>query len=209
MLGKPALPEPEKKILYDFLAENHLAFSLEKGERGETDLIQMEIDTDGATTQKQPARRMPFAARSEIAQQLKDMQNGVIPASKSPWLSPVVLVQKKYSSLRVCIDYCELNSVTKADTFPLPRIDDLFGKAKHFSMLDLASGFWQIRMHLQSQGKTAFSTPQGLYEFRVMPFSLTNAPSVFQRLIQQVLIGLNLESGPSFFAAYIDDILVF
>ena len=132
VLGKPALPEPEKKILYDFLAENHLAFNLEKGERGETDLIQMEIDTYGATTQKQPARRMPFAARSEIAQQLKDMQNGVIPASKSPWLSPVVLVQKKYSSLRVCIDYCELNSVTKADTLPLPRIDDLLGKAKHF-----------------------------------------------------------------------------
>ena len=86
----------------------------------------MEIDTGDATPQKQPVRRMPFAARSEIARQLKSMQeNGVIQASKSPWLSPVVLVQKKDGSLRFCIDYRKLNSVTKADTFPLPRIDDL------------------------------------------------------------------------------------
>ena len=213
MLGEPDLPTPEKKLLCQFLTENHLAFSLEKGERGETDLIQMEIDTGDATPRKQPVRRMPFAARSEVARQLKDMQeNGVIQASKSPWSSPVVLVQKKDGSLRFCVDYRELNSVTKADTFPLPRIDDLLdqlGKAKYFSTLDLASGFWQIRMHPQSQEKTAFSTPQGLYEFRVMPFGLTDAPSVFQRLIQQVLMGLNPESGTSFVAAYIDDILVF
>ena len=213
LLEEPDLPEPEKKLLCDFLVENHLAFSLEKGERGETDLIHMEIDTGDATPKKQPVRRMPYAARSEIARQLKEMQeNGVIQASKSPWSSPVVLVQKKDGSLRFCIDYRELNSVTKADTFPLPRIDDLLdqlGKAKYFSKFDLASGFWQIRMHPQSQEKTAFSTPQGLYEFRVMPFGLTNAPSVFQRLIQQVLMGLNPDSGPSFVAAYIDDILVF
>ena len=213
VLGEPDLPAPEKELLCEFLAENHLAFSLEKGERGETDLIQMEIDTGDATPRKQPVRRMPFAARSEVARQLKDMQeNGVIQASKSPWSSPVVLVQKKDGSLQFCVDYRELNSVTKADTFPLPRIDDLLdqlGKAKYFSTLDLASGFWQIRMHPQSQEKTAFSTPQGLYEFRVMPFGLTNAPSVFQRLIQQVLMRLNPESGTSFVAAYIDDILVF
>ena len=212
-LEEPDLPEPEKKLLCNFLAENHLAFSLEKGERGETDLIQMEIDTGDAAPKKQPIRRMPYAARSEIARQLKDMQeNGVIQASKSPWSSPVVLVQKKDGSLRFCVDYRELNSVTKADTFPLPRVDDLLdqlGRAKYFSTLDLASGFWQIRMHPQSREKTAFSTPQGLYEFRVMPFGLTNAPSVFQRLIQQVLMGLNPDSGPSFVTAYIDDILVF
>lgn len=102
--------------------------------------------------------------------------------------------------------------MTKADTFPLPRIDDLLdqlGKSRYFSTLDLSSGFWQIKIHPDSIEKTAFSTPQGLYEFRVMPFGLTNVPSVFQRLMQQVLMGLNPESGPSFVSAYIDDILVF
>lgn len=105
-----------------------------------------------------------------------------------------------------------LNSVTKADTFPLPRIDDLLnqlGESKFFSTLDLASGYWQIRVHPDSQEKTAFITPQGLYEFRVMPFGFTNAPAVFQRLIQRVLMGLNPEDGPDYVAVYIDDVLVF
>ena len=75
--------------------------------------------------------------------------------------------------------------------------------------LDLASGFWQIRMEHHSQEKTAFVTPQGLFEFQVMPFGLTNAPAVFQRLMQQVLAGLNPEDGKELVIAYIDDILVF
>ena len=88
LLEESDLPESEKKLLCDFLVENHLAFSLEKGERGETDLIHMEIDTGDVTPKKQPVRRMPYAARSEITRQLKEMQeNSVIQASKSPWLS--------------------------------------------------------------------------------------------------------------------------
>ena len=95
---------------------------------------------------------------------------------------------------------------------PLPHIDDLLddlGSARYFSTLDLASGFWQIPVHAKSQEKTAFLTPFGLFEFRMMPFSLKNAASVFQRLMQQVLAGVNPESGPNFVAAYIDDLLVF
>ena len=114
-----------------------------------------------------------------MACQLMRMQEqGVIQPSSSPWASPIVLVRKKDGTLRICVDYRHLNSVTKSDTFPLPRIDDLLdqlGSAKCFTTLDLAAGYWQIRVAEDSIEKTAFVTPTGLFEFRVMPFGLTNA----------------------------------
>ena len=112
---------------------------------------------------------MPFAVREEVARQLDHMQAaGVITPSTSPWSSPVVMVRKKDGTHRFCVDYCQLNAVTKADTHPLPRIDDLLdqlGKCRFFSTLDLAAGYWQIRVSEKSHKKTAFVTPQGLYEF--------------------------------------------
>ena len=100
--------------------------------------------------------------QEEVAHQLRKMQaTGVIQPSSSPWASPVVMVKKKDGSHPV--DYRVL---TKADTFPLPRIDDLLdqlGESNFFSTLDLASGYWQIRVHPDCQEKTAFVTPQGLY----------------------------------------------
>ena len=158
--------------------------------------------TRDSSPRKQPVRRIPFAVRQEVATLLCKMQDsGVIRASNSPWASPVVLVRKRDGSLRFCIDYRDLNSVTKADTFPLPRVDELLdqlGRSKYFSTLDLASGYWQVPVHPASREKTAFITHQGLYEFQVMPFGLKNAPAVFQRLMQRVLHGLNPEEGPDF-----------
>ena len=213
LLEEPDLPDYKKKTLLNFVTEFHHAFCLEEGERGETDAIQMKIDTREVQPKRQPARRMPPAVRQEVARQLQEMQdNGIIEPSKSPWASPVVLVRKRDGSHRFCVDYRGLNSVTIPDNFPLPRIDDLLdqlGESKYFSTIDLAAGFWQIRMHPLSQEKTAFVVPQGLYEFRVMPFGLTNAPGVFQRLMQQVLAGLNPASGTDFVSVYLDDILVF
>ena len=212
ILQEPDLPPEEKKQLMEFLADNHEAFSLE-GERGETDLVEMVIDTGDARPLKQAPRRMPYSVRQEVARQLKEMQHGgVIEPSKSAWASPVVLVRKRDGSHRFCVDYRGLNSLTKADTFPLPRIDELLdqlGKARYFSTIDLASGFWQIKAHPDSQEKTAFVTPQGLFNFKVMPFGLTNAPAVFQRLMQQVVMCLNPDDGPDFISVYLDDILVF
>ena len=173
----------------------------------------MVIDTGDARPLKQAPRRMPYSVRQEVARQLKEMQHGgVIEPSKSAWASPVVLVRKRDGSHRFCVDYRGLNSLTKADTFPLPRIDELLdqlGKARYFSTIDLASGFWQIKVHPDSQEKTAFVTPQGLFNFKVMPFGLTNAPAVFQRLMQQVVMCLNPDDGPDFVSVYLDDILVF
>ena len=207
------MPQSDVVQLRGFLADNHKVFSLEEGERGETDIVTMSIDTGDSHPRKQAPRHMPFIVRQEVAKQLKNMQrDGVIQPSCSPWSSPVVMVRKKDGSHRFCVDYRGLNSVTKADNFPLPRIDDLLdqcGGASYFSTLDLASGFWQIQVKPQSREKTAFTTPHGLYEFLVMLFGLTNTPAVFQRLMQQVLSGLNPGDGNDFVAAYLDDILVF
>lgn len=123
--------------------KHHDTSKLEEGECGETDLLQMQINTGDSRPRSQPVHRMPLAAHQEVARQLRKMQDsGVIRPSNSPWDSPVVLVRK---SLRLCIDYRDLNSVTKVDTFP--RIDDLLdqlGKSKYFYTLDSASGYWQV-----------------------------------------------------------------
>ena len=205
-------PSQQQDLLH-FLTEHHNVFALEEHERGETNLVKMEIDTGDAHPRRCAPRRVPFALREEMARQIDNMQTAkVIQPSASPWASPVVMVRKKDGSHRFCIDYRQLNSVTKADTYPLPRIDDFLdqlGQCHYFSTLDLASGYWQIRMDPNSREKTAFVAPQGLYEFCVMPFGLTNAPAVFQRLMQHLVSGLNPAAGPDFVVVYIDDILVF
>ncbi len=183
LVGKPELLNAaQRQELRDLLEEHHTAFCLEEQERGEMDFGEMRILTGDAEPRKVPASRMPFAVHSEVARQLRCMQeSGVIQPSCSPWASPVVMVRKKDGTHRFCVNYRELNSVTKADTFLLLCIDDLLdqlGKSRYLSTLDLVSGYWQIRIDRDSREKTAFVMPHGLFEFKVMPFGLTNAPAV-------------------------------
>ena len=197
------------KMLMDY----HKVFSLEGNERGETDLVPLEIDTGDAQPRRQHSRRLPMAVKQEVARQIPTMQEaGVIQPSNSPRASPIVLVCKKDGTYRFCTDYRELNAVTKPDSYPLPRIDDLLNQlddTKFFSTLDLASGFRQVVVNPDSRAKTAFATPHGLHEFRVMPFGLTNALVVFQHLMQRVLMDLNPKGGQGFVTVYIDGILIY
>ena len=115
------LDEKQAQKLLDLITHHHTAFCLDGEERGETDLVEMKIHTGDIVPRKVAARRMPFAVRQEVAKQLQKMQeSGVIEPSDSPWSSPVVLVRKKDGSLRFCVDYRELNKVTRKDTYPLP-----------------------------------------------------------------------------------------
>ena len=139
---------------------------------------------------------------------VKEMiDQGVVQPSHSPWASPIVLV-KKDGGTCFCVDFRRLNAITKQDVFPLPRIDDtldLLSSAKYFTTLDLASGYWQVKMAPESQEKTAFTTYSGLYEFTVMAFGLCNAPTTFQHLMETILAGLARKTC----MVYIDDILIF
>ncbi|GJY19952.1 putative reverse transcriptase domain-containing protein [Tanacetum coccineum] len=157
---------------------------------------------------KAPYRMAPIELK-ELKDQLQELlERGFIRPSVSPWGAPVLFVKKKDGSMRLCIDYHELNKITIRNRYPLPRIDDLFDQlqgAKHFSKIDLRSGYHQLRVKEQDISKTAFRTRYGHYEFLVMPFGLTNAPAVFMDLMNRVFH----EFLDKFVIVFIDDILVF
>ena len=123
----------------------------------------------------------------ELTDQLQDLlSKGFILPSVSPWGAPVLFVKKKDGTMRMCIDYRQLNKVTVKNKYPLPRIDDLFDQlqgASLFSKIDLRSGYHQLKIRASDIPKTAFRTRYGHYEFLVMSFGLTNAPAAFMELI--------------------------
>jgi hypothetical protein len=130
--------------------------------------------------------RMSASELEQLKKQLEELlEKRFIRPSVSPWGAPVLLVKKKDGCMRLCIDYRQLNKVTIKNKYPLPRIDDLMDQlvgACVFSKIDLRSGYHHIRVKAEDISKTAFKTRYGHYEYSVMPFGMTNAPSVFMNI---------------------------
>lgn len=149
------------------------------------------------------ARQKKEILREELDKLLKD---NIIEECESSWAAPVVLVPKKEGSMRLCVDYRRLNEVTVGDSYPMPRIDELLHatkRTKFMSTIDLRSGYHQINVREEDRDITTFTTPFGTFRYRRMPFGLKNAPATFQRMIDRMKTGLDIE-----ILAYLDDLII-
>jgi len=209
-LLQPIQVEPEQRETIEQLFTNNVeAFAQDPRQPGKASVGAHHIDTGDHSPIHQRAYRVgPRHLQLQQEEISRMLDAGIIIPSKSEWASPVILVPKKDGSIRFCVDYRKLNSITRKDTYPLPRIDqllDALGGAKYFSTMDLASGYWQFPLSEHDKHKTAFITPAGLYQFEVMPFGVCNGPATCQRTMDSVLADLLWKSC----LVYLDDIIIY
>jgi hypothetical protein len=149
------------------------------------------------------------AERAAPNRQLKDaVEAGLVRPCYNEFGSPILLVHKADGSLRMCIDYRGLNEVTRKDAYPLPHVDDTLDELKDanfYTHLDLAFGFWQVRVRDKDIHKTAFQTPDGLMEWVAMPSGLCSAPPTFQRMMNDIL----RDFLHKFVTVYLDDVCIY
>ena len=203
---KPDEREELRKLLMEFWDR----FALNPNKPTTTTVVQHEINTGSHRPIKLKPYPAPKAYEDVIKKMISDMkENNIIsPTSTSSWGFPVVLVKKPDGSMRFCVDYRKLNAITKTSSYPIPLISELLDSlngAKYFSSMDLASGYWQIRMHPDSIEKTTFVSKYGSFFFNVMPFGLVGAPATFQSLMDRIFGDLQWKN----ICVYFDDIFMF
>ena len=200
-----SLSEGQRGNLNQILEEYEDVF---REQRPPTPYMEHGIPTGEHTAISQPSYRLTPAKTAQLKTEIDGMlEADIIEECDTPWASPVVMVPKRDGTIRLCIDYRKLNSITTPDVYPLLRMDDLLhsaGKSRHITTLDLQAGYWQIRVRTEDRDKTAFICPFGLYRFTRMPFGLRNAPAMFQRLIDRFKAGLPDVT----LLGYLDDLIV-
>ena len=202
-------PEDRKQLIAEFLHKNSEVLAFSELDLKETDLVQMRIETHDETPIKMRPYRCSLNDEKIIETAIQNLlAAGIISRSRSPYSAPLVLVGKKDGSKRMCVDFRQLNKVTKPYSFPLPLIDSVFdrlGGCSYFSTIDLYAGFHCIPIHQKDREKTAFSTPHlGLFEWNRMPFGLRNAPAFFSEAVQRAFQSLNYCCMP-----FVDDVIIF
>ena len=172
-----------------------------------TNLIEHDVDVgDSALIKQHPYRVSPMKKElldKEVQYMLK---NDIIEESQSNWSSPCILVPKHDGGFRFCTDFRKVNDKTKSDSFPIPRIADCIdqiGNEKFVSTFDMLKGYWQVPLTQRAREISAFVTPSGLYQYKVMPFGMKNAPATFQRMVNKLVRDIDGCEG------YIDDVVIF
>ena len=203
-----SLTTPQNTELSELLNEFGDIFS---DQPGKTHLVSHHINLKPGTT---PCRSAPYRLSPDKMEFVKTeiavlKEQGIVEDAPSDcsWAAPIVVVKKADGGWRLCTDYRKLNAITEADPYPLPRIEDLLdkiGKAKYLTKVDMAKGYYQVRMDEESVPLTGFVTPFGFFRWKYMPFGLRNAPETFSRLVTRLLLELEYCC-----VAYLDDILIF
>ena len=198
------LPSVQRKELAEVITQYREVFP---DVPSKTNLIEHDVDVgDSAPIKQHPYRVSPMKKElldKEVQYMLK---NDIIEESQSNWSSPCILVQKHDGGFRFCTDFRKVNDKTKSDSFPIPRITDCIdqiGNAKFVSTFDMLKGYWQVPLTQRAREISAFVTPSGLYQYKVMPFGMKNAPATFQRMVNKLVRDIDGCEG------YIDDVVIF
>ncbi|BFZ17096.1 hypothetical protein BsWGS_20136 [Bradybaena similaris] len=198
------LSDVQKDKVKEILKDYHQVFSDIPGRTG---LIEYKIVLNSSVPVRTKPYPIPFHFRKSVEEEIKEMlKMDIIEESDSEYCSPLIVVRKKDESLRLCIDFRRLNSITRVDPVPMPNTEDLLSRvadAKFFTKLDLTKGYYQVPMSKESRKYTAFATSDGLYHFKALPFGLSNAPSTFVRLMRHIF------KGHKNLLHYYDDILIY
>ena len=206
MTGIKLKPETELELLLNWRD----IFSQHDLDLGHTKLAKHRIDLIDETPFKQRYRHIPPTMYDEVKNHLQQLLDcGVIRKSHSPWASNIVLVRKKCGALRICIDYRQLNKRTIKDSYALPYIEELLdclSGSKYFSVLDMKSGYHQVEIEEEHKPRTAFTVgPLGFWEMNHLAFGLCNAPSTYQRIMEECLVDLNHQIC----LIYLDNLIIF
>ncbi len=174
---------------------------------GNTERVIMEINTGDHAPIRQPPYSVPLGIRDAVRREIEELEaGGIIERSRSPWASPLVPVRKPDGTVRLCVDFRKLNDVTEKEPYCMPTLEEMVervGVGRVLSKVHLAKGFHQVAVRQEDREKTCFTCPFGKYQYCRMPFGLANAPAVFQRLMEEVLVECS-----DYAKAYIDDVIV-
>ena len=198
------LPPVQRKELTEVITQYREVFP---DVPSKTNLIEHDVDVgDSAPIKQHPYRVSPMKKELLDKEVRYMLENDIIEESQSNWSSPCILVPKHDGGFRFCTDFRKVNDKTKSDSFPIPRIADCIdqiGNAKFVSTFDMLKGYWQVPLTQRDREISAFVTPSGLYQYKVMPFGMKNAPATFQRMVNKLVRDIDGCEG------YIDDVVIF